>query len=291
MSELRGLARDTRENRIARARELLEALGERSEPGRIKELQVHDIDAYVAHRVRALRRNSIKELTGSLRVFLRYLHCSGRTALDLSLSVTSPVLYTYEGIPSTLLAEDLTRVLAVTRRDRTAAGQRDYAILMLLKTYGLRAGEITALRLDDIDWKNDTLHVRHSKTGASSKLPLLKEPGEALLKYLKSARPSTSIREVFLCLQAPHRPFADGSSLYNVPRKRLLAAGITRPGKKGPHAFRHARAVSLLRAAVPLKSIGDILGHRSTLSTGAYLKLATEDLRAVALDVPARRSP
>lgn len=213
------------------------------------------------------------------------------TARDLSTSVGSPVLYMYEGIPSALLPQDVQSVLDVTRKDHTIAGRRDYAILMLLATYGLRAGEITALRLDDIDWRKDILHVRHSKTGVSSKLPLLREPGEAILKYLETARPQSAIREVFLCLHAPYRAFADGSALYGVIRRRLDDASIVRPGKKGPHAFRHARAVSLLGAAVSLKAIGDILGHRSTLSTGAYLKLATDDLRAVALDVPVGVSP
>jgi integrase len=129
---------------------------------------------------------------------------------------------------------------------------------MLLATYGLRAGEITTLRLDDIDWRKDVLHVRHSKTGAHSTLPLLPEPGEALLAYLRDARPQTALREVFLCLKAPLRAFRDGSALYSTIRDRLTRAGVRRAGKKGPHAFRHARAVSLLRAAVPLKTIGDI---------------------------------
>jgi integrase/recombinase XerD len=291
MDELRGLATQTREGRVAVATEFLDGLFERSDPERLMELDVGDIDAYIGRRVAGLRRKSIKDLTASLRAFVRYLHGSGRTRLDLSSSVTSPTLYTYEGIPSALSPEDVQRALAVTREDRTPMGLRDYAILMLLATYGLRAGEITSLRLDDIDWRKDTLHVRHSKTGVSSNLPLLREPGEALLKYLKGGRPSCVAREVFLRLRAPHRPFVNGSSLYYVARNRLKAAGIMPSGKKGPHTFRHARAVSLLRAAVSLKAIGDILGHRSTLSTGAYLKLAMEDLRAVALEVPTGVSP
>jgi integrase/recombinase XerD len=138
-----------------------------------------------------------------------------------------------------------------------------------------------------VDWKNEVLLVRHSKTGTFSKLPLLPEPGEALLNYLENARPRSAIREVFLCLNAPNRAFPHGTALYDVIRRRLDAAGIAPHGKKGPHAFRHARAVSLLRALVPLKEIGDILGHRSTASTVSYLKLATEDLRGVGLEVPA----
>lgn len=291
MDELRGLAAVTRAQRIDRARALLTGLGERSEPNLLRDLAVRDIDTYLAHRADGLRRKSIATTFADLRVFLRYLHYSGITVRDLSTAVTSPTLYAYEGIPSALPAEDVEKVIATTRQDHTPAGRRDYAILTLLATYGLRAGEITALRLDDLDWKNDVLHVRHTKTGTSSTLPLTRGAGEALLSYLESGRPQCPIREVFLCVNAPYRAFPNGTALYTVIERRLDAAGVVPPGKKGPHAFRHACAVRLLRAAVPLKEIGDILGHRSTLSTGVYLKLATEDLRAVALEVPAAVSP
>jgi integrase/recombinase XerD len=291
MYELRGLARVTRVQRIERANEFLREIGKRGAPNRLHELQVRDIDAYLSYRTQGLRRKSIKDYTSELRVFLRYLHENDATTRDLSISVTSPILYTYEDIPSALLAEEVQKVLATTRQDLTLGGLRDYAILMLLATYGLRSGEIIALRLDDLDWKNEVLLVRHSKNRTSSKLPLLPGAGGAVLNYLEKGRPRGALREVFLCLNAPYRPFPDGTALYAVVRRRLDAAGIVRHGKKGPHAFRHARAVSLLRAAVPLKEIGDILGHRSTASTGAYLKLATEDLRGVALEVPGEVSP
>lgn len=291
MDELRGLASVTRVQRIERANALLNGLGEHSEPNRLRELRVREIDTYLAHRAAGLRRKSIATTFGDLRVFVRYLHESGWTARDLSTSVTSPTLYAYEEIPSALPAEDVERVLAATHQDHTPAGRRDNAILTLLATYGLRAGEITALRLDDLDWKNDVLHVRHTKTGTSSTLPLTRGAGAALLSYLENGRPRCAIREVFLCLNAPYRAFPHGTALYDVIKRRLDSAGVTPLGKKGPHAFRHACAVRLLRAAVPLKEIGDILGHRSTLSTGVYLKLATEDLRAVALEIPAAVSP
>ena len=165
-------------------------------------------------------------------------------------------------------------------------GMRDYAILMLLAAYGLRAGEIVRLRLEDIDWRRDILRVRHSKTGAYSELPLLREVGESVLRYLQKARPRSVHREIFLRRYAPHRPFKEGSALNGVTSARLKAAVITPRGKKGPHAFRHARAMSLLRSAVPLKIIGDVLGHTSAEAVGVYLKLATEDLRKVGLELP-----
>jgi integrase/recombinase XerD len=125
-------------------------------------------------------------------------------------------------------------------------GYRDYAILLLLSTYGLRDGEIKRLRLEDIDWRAETLHIRHSKTGASSRLPLLGEVGEALLDYLRHGRPRTAAREIFIRTRAPYRPL---SAVYSEIRRRLTDAGVKPPGKCGPHTFRHARAVSLLRAS------------------------------------------
>jgi integrase len=157
---------------------------------------------------------------------------------------------------------------------------------MLLSTYGVRAGEITMLRLDDVDWRNETIRIRHNKTGATSYLPLLPEVGEAILQYLQKSRPKTAFREVFIRCCAPYRPFKGGSNLGRLVRRWFEDAGANTKGKRGPHAFRHARAVSMLRAAVPLKEIGDLLGHRSADSTSVYLKLATEDLRAVAMEIP-----
>ena len=287
MSDLRGLATETRSDRRAEAGRFLRWLRESGGKNKPDALTVADIDVYVQSRGAPVRRTSRKSITTNLRSFLRHLHFARIIERDLSTAVIGPTLYAYEGIPSALRAEDVQKVLKVTRRDRTAIGRRDYAILMLLSSYGLRAGEITALRLEDIDWKHSRLHVRHSKTGACSTLPLLSGPGEAILDYLRDGRPKIGLRELFIRSRAPYRGFVSGSSLYTPIRRRLAMADVTPTGKKGPHAFRHARAVALLRSRVPLKLIGDVLGHRSTHSPGAYLKLATEDLRSVALEIPA----
>ncbi len=290
MSELRGLATETRHGRCTEADRFFKWLRESGGKNELAALSVADIDDYVRSRGASVRRTTRKGITVRLRSFLRHLHFAGITERNLSTAVIGPTLYAFEGIPSALRAEDVQRVLKVTRRDRSAMGRRDYAILVLLATYGLRAGEITALRLDDIDWKHSRLQVQHSKTRAHSTLPLLSEPGDAILEYLREGRPETELRELFIRGRAPYRAFARGSSLYTPIRRRLAIAAVTPSGKKGPHAFRHARAVTLLRSKVPLKLIGDVLGHRSTRSTGAYLKLATDDLRGVALEIPEVRT-
>jgi len=291
LRDLRGLHTETRTKRTVHALRFLMSLGPGADEAGLAGLSVRDIDAYLKQRCTGLRRSSIEDCTVCLRDFLRHLHRCRRTALDLSGTVIGPRIYDHEDIPSALDPEEVRRVLEVTRDDSSAVGLRDYAILTLLATYGLRAAEIVRLRLEDIDWRRDVLRVRHAKTGTHSELPLLREPGEAVIRYLQKARPPSAYREVFLRIQAPHRPFKDGSILNCVTSARLRAAGIIPKGRKGPHAFRHARAVSLLRSGVALKIIGDVLGHTSAAATAEYLKLATEDLRAVGLELPSGVSP
>jgi integrase/recombinase XerD len=226
------------------------------------------------------------DLTCSLRDFLRYLYAHGLLTHDLAPTVLSPTLYAFERLPAALTPEEVQGVLAHARQDRTPIGLRNYAILLLLATYGVRAGEVVRLRLDDIDWRTECFHVRQSKTGRATVLPLLAPVGEAILAYLREGRPTTEAREVFLRAHAPLHPFRQGSSLYSIVARRLAQAGIAPAGKRGPHTFRHARAISLLRASVPMKTIGDLLGHTVPAATAIYLKLATDDLRDVCLDVP-----
>lgn len=288
LSDVRGLAVTTIPNRRAEAERFLESLGERGgDQTFLADISVADLDHYVTNRAPQLRRVSRQRLVLCLRGFMRYLHMQGLIRQDLAGTLVSPRRYAFESIPPALRAEHVEAVLKAAGKDRTAKGLRDYAILLLLSTYGLRAGEVTALRLDDIDWRKDSLRVRHSKTGCESFLPVLAPVGEAILAYLRRARPETTAREVFLRVRAPFQPLRAGSSLYHMVEHRLRKAKITLERKHGPHAFRHARAVGLLEAGVTMKSIGDLLGHRCPASTAVYLKLATSELRAVGLDVPA----
>ena len=285
LGERRGLAAETIRGLAGEARRFLAWYTERSGEDLLR-LTVADIDAFLLARAPTLRRVSRADLAQRLRCFLRYLHATGRTLRDFAPSVMAPTLYKFEGIPSALRPEQIGAVLKTARKDRSRKGLRDYAILMLLSTYGLRAGEVTQLRLADIDWHAESFWIRHTKTGSQSALPLLPAVGEALLSYLRRGRPQTEAREIFIRTRAPYRALHNGAGLYFAVRQRIEAAGVQPTGKCGPHSFRHARAVSLLRAGVAVKAIGDLLGHRSAASTAPYLKLASEELRAVALEIP-----
>ncbi|HKM74772.1 MAG TPA: site-specific integrase [Stellaceae bacterium] len=287
LREERGLAVASIDALMWEARHFCAWYIERADIASFSELNIRDVDAYFEARAPGLRRKSLKDVAERLRSLLRHLHRTGRTAVDLAPQIIAPMLYAYESIPSALSLDQVAAVLKSTRKDRSPMGLRGYAILLLLSTYGMRAGEIAQLRLDDIDWRAETLRIRHSKTGARSLLPLMEPVGKALIDYLQHGRPKTDAREIFIRSRAPYRPL---SRIYSEVRGRMEAAGVRPSGKRGPHIFRHARAVSLLRAAVPQKVIGDILGHRSTEATIPYLKLATEDLRAIALEIPGQEA-
>jgi site-specific recombinase XerD len=286
LREERGLAAETIAERTAEAGRFLAWFSQRNEAGTLSALAIADVDAYLQSRAPSLRRVSRKGVAQRMRCFLRFAHATDRTERDFSLCVMAPPLYAFESIPCALSPDQVKAVLQASRNDPSPKGLRDYAILLLLATYGMRAGEITRLQLNDIDWRADRIFVRHTKTSSQSILPLIPAVGEALLAYLRRGRPKTDVREVFIRMCAPFRGFVNGSSLYASTRRRLDAAGVQPGGKRGPHAFRHARAVSLLREGTPMKIIGDVLGHRSASSTSVYLKLATEDLRNVALEIP-----
>lgn len=279
----RGLAAASIVALLAESRHFLNWQLDRGGAKSLKGLSVRDIDLYMDARAPGQRRVSLKDYAERLRSLLRYMYRTRYVASDLAAHVIAPTLYAYEGVPSILEPDQITAVLETTKRDTSPMGLRDYAILQLLATYGLRSGEVRNLAIEDIDWRNETLRVRHSKTGACSFLPLLAPVGDAVLGYLRDGRPKTDRREVFIRSRAPYHPLRN---LHGEIHRRLLAAGVKPPGKSGPHIFRHARAVEMLRASVPQKIIGDLLGHRSTEATIPYLKLATEDLRAIALDVP-----
>jgi len=291
LAQERGLAATTIGDLAAEAERFLVWYAGHTAAENLLPLQVVDIDAYLQARAESLRRISRKGVSGRLRCFLRFVHRTGRTVRDFAPCVVAPMLYAFETIPSALRPEEIDAVLRMTREDRSPKGLRDYAILRLLATYGLRAGEITHLQLDDIDWRADRFCVRHTKTGFQSVFPLLPREGEALLEYLRRGRPHTDVREVFIRTRAPYRGFDCGSTLYTPIRRRLDAAGVHPKGKRGPHTFRHARAVSLLRADVLPQTIGDVLGHRSAASLHAYLTLNIEELRAVALEIPGAEVP
>ena len=237
--------------------------------------------AFVAERrATGLAKTTVRQTCGALRVFLRYAHREGVLARDLSDTVQWPQVYRLSDVPRSISWAAVDRVLAGVDR-RTDCGKRDYAILLLLVSYGLRGREIAALTLDDIDWKRERLAIPERKAGHSTAFPLSAVVGAALVDYLRNARPATSDRHVFFRTMAPVQPI-EAAAVCSRARHYLLKAGVEVP-RPGSHTLRHTCVQRLVDADFSLKTIGDFVGHRSPASTQIYGKVAVEPLRRVAL--------
>jgi integrase len=162
-------------------------------------------------------------------------------------------------------------------------------MLLLIATYGLRRSEVAALAIDDVQWRTREIRVPRPKIGTPLPLPLTDETATALIAYLRVRGADCSERKMFLRVRAPRGPI-EATAVTDAFYYWAERAGIRVPGRGGPHCLRHGLAMHLLRKGTPLKTIGEVLGHRTVESTGVYLRLQTEDLRSVALPLPSAAS-
>jgi integrase/recombinase XerD len=238
------------------------------------------LSGFVTETAPTVGRSTMVGICVAIRIWLRYLHREGILARDLSRILEVPQRYRLADVPRAISWDDVRRMLEVVDQ-RTAVGRRDYAILLLLVTYGLRGREIAALTLDDLDWKRERLLVPERKADHSTAYPLSPVVGEALVHYIREGRPATTDRQVFLRHLAPPGPLTQaaisGRASHYLHRAGIL---VTRAGS---HTLRHTCVQRLVEAGFPLKTIGDYVGHRSPSSTEIYAKIAVETLRAVAL--------
>jgi integrase/recombinase XerD len=246
-------------------------------------IQLSNIESYIAKTGKRLSRASLQHDIGGLRGFLRFLTTNGRVPTGLDRQIDTPRLYRLEQLPRALPWETV-RTLLQSIDTASAMGLRDYAMFLLIATYGLRSSEVVAITLDDIRWRAGCLQIHQRKTCSPLDLPLTNEVLAALVKHLKRTPPPAPYRRVFLRMRAPIgelKPTAITEAFQSLVRKSDLHIPF-----QGPHCLRHSFAVHLLKNGTPLKIIGDILGHRTAESTSMYLRLAIEDLREVALQVP-----
>lgn len=238
------------------------------------------LSAFVAEYGPTVGWSSLRNCCGQLRVFVRYLWREGVLKKDLSKTIEAPQSFRLSGIPRSISWQAVQCVLDGVDR-RTPVGKRDYSILLLLVTYGLRAGEITGLTLDDIDWKNDRLRIAERKAGHSTAYPLSAVVGEAILDYLEHGRPLTKYRSVFMRCNAPVGPIGR-AAVSGVATRRMREVEVQVP-RPGSHTLRHTCVQRLVDANFSLTTIGDYVGHGSPSSTQIYSKVAIESLREVAL--------
>ncbi len=246
----------------------------------IKEISVATISAFVVDVAPMLSLSSRRNLCGTLKVFLQYCHRERILTTALDSAVEMPQAYRLASLPRAIGWDDVRRLLEQVDR-RTVRGKRDFAILLLLVTYGLRAHEVAALTLEDVDWERDRLLVPERKAGHSTAYPLAGVIGKALLEYLQHGRPQTEDRHLFFRVVAPKVPIRS-SAISSSVAHYLHKAGIAIP-RAGAHTLRHTCVQHLVDADFPLKTIGDYVVHRSPSSTAIYTKIVTEALREVAM--------
>lgn len=248
------------------------------------QIQPEDLRAFVTFRPR-LKPKTVSRIVSDLRSFLQFLTLRGVLHRDLSHVLPTIRVPRDASIPSVWEPELVARLLEVVDRS-SSKGKRDYAILLLAYRLGLRVGDIRTLTLENLDWDADVIAITQSKTGAPLQLPLTGEVGAALIDYLKSGRPQTAHREVFVKLNPPFAPFAEDTHLSHIVKYWRELAGIRFSSRQhqGLHSLRHTLATQLLQAGTPFHVISEILGHATTASTLIYAKADVEALRGVGLD-------
>jgi integrase/recombinase XerD len=279
----RGLAAGTIRNYERAARVFLEDRVERVGGLELERLAAGDVTAFLARECPRRTVSGAMDLAANLRALLRYLHVTGLIDAPLVWAVPRVADLRGRSLPKGLEPDAITAMLAACDRERLI-GRRDLAVLLLLTRLGLRAGEVAAIELDDVDWRAGELLV-HGKGHRQDGMPLPVDVGEAVVSYLR-VRPSSEHRVLFLCVLAPFGPVTS-SVVANVVRRACRRAGVP---ELGPHRLRHTAATEMLRARVSLEEIAQVLRHRQLVSTAHYARVDRDSLRPLALPWPGDRS-
>lgn len=244
-----------------------------------RDLKSSDISAFILRHAHTMSPKRAQGMTSAFRSFFRFLFGKGELPADLAACVPTVASWRLSTVPKYLVPEEVERVLEACDR-KTPAGRRNYAILLLLARLGLRAGEVVALKLNDIDWRVGEINIR-GKGLFHDRMPLPPDVGTAIASYLSTDRPSCHTRRIFICMKAPHRGFAGPSTLTTIVRRALGHADLN-PPFKGAHLLRHSLATSMLRSGATMSEIGEVLRHREPNTTEIYAKVDFNGLRSLA---------
>jgi integrase/recombinase XerD len=276
MSEERGLATATVRGRRVRASHFLRWYAKRHR--QFCELSLLHVEAYISRECAHWTLVTRATEGADLRDFIRHAEAKGWCKPGVACSIVSPILRRDPFSRRGPEWRDVVRLLNSTKAS-TRADLRARALIFLFATYGVRNGEAARLRLEDIDWENETIMIRRSKRGGVQQFPLRREAAGALREYIERGRPSCSSLEVFVTLGGPYRPIIP-NTVSVVVQRRMNALGIQSP-RGGPHSIRHSFATQLLNIGRPYKEIADILGHQTSTSVSIYAKPSVQRLREV----------
>lgn len=281
LSEVRGLAQSTIGQHISTIeRFLTEAV---SADTSLHLLSSRAVEQFVLSEGRRIKRQSLQHIVAHLRAFLRYSYVAGEIPEKLDI-IDTAITYRDELPPRALPWDQIQRLLRSVDRS-SKAGWRDFAILHLMANYGLRPSEVVTLTLDAIDWEAKTLCVNQCKNLSLLVLPLSDQTLRLLKQYVHKGRANDNLHpELFLRARTPEGPLKH-TAVCDIYAKRTRESGSDLQGTSS-YCLRHSFAMRLLNQGVGIKTIGDLLGHRTLESTCVYLRLHSDALRDVALPVP-----
>lgn len=280
----KGVSAGTRECYVRHVRAMLSALCDPTGVVDLGGLSAAWARSYVTRLGGRYAPQSMKLMATAVRAFLRCAWLSGWTAGDLTGAV-GPVITRRSGrLPRALPTQDIHRLLAVPDR-RTATGERDYAVLVLLSRLGLRAGEVAGLRLDDFDWPAAVVTVR-VKGGGRLRLPIPADVGTAVVAYLRRRPAVAGCREVFLRARGAPTPMTRGA-VTQVVSRHAARAGL---GLVHAHRLRHSAARAVLVAGGSLAEVGDLLGHANAQVSQMYASFDQASLTVLVRPWPVAES-
>ena len=219
-----------------------------------------------------------------LRSLFGFLFATARTRHNLALSVPRVARPGSGSLARHLEPDEIRRLVTAVHSD-DGPGRRDHALLLLMARLGLRAQEVIAIRLEDIDWRAGEILIR-GKGGHHERMPIPVDVGEAIAAYLQDGR-AGSARHLFVAARAPHRPFASSLTVRRILRKAFERTDLKPPrGEVRSHLLRHSLAVDMLGRGASLDEVGDVLRHRSRTTTTIYARYDIDALRSLARPWP-----
>ena len=267
----KGLAELSLKVYLPTAKDLLSYLEEEHRITAVRRLNAGLLRAYLLQRARDRSSECVRLLATTLRSFLRFLHVQGEIPNDLTAAIPTVRRWTQPGIPRTLTPAEVDQILDAPNL-ATATGRRDHAILLLLARLGLRSSEVLSLELEDLRWRDGEILIR-GKGNRQDLLPLPRDVGAAIARYLRLDRGSWALRRVFLRTNAPRVPLTGPASIGHIVRHAMGKAGVQRPKQIAAHFFRHTLASRMLHRGAHLREISQVLRHRALTSTEIYAKV------------------
>lgn len=275
--QVQGVLDQTIYQRLIHLKPFVRALGTRSTPSMIGSVKPAFVHRYVLKTAPGFSRKYQKEFLCSLRSFFKFLNFSGLTSARLIDALPKLPTWQLSEVPRGIPWTDVEKLLAMPNR-KSANGKRNYALLLLSATYGVRHAQARKLQFKDVLWREQRIHFASCKGGRPLDFPLYEDVASALLDYIQNGRPQSDLTEIFL--QRGPMPLA-GNSLNTMMKAYYRRAGIP-ASTAGFHAIRHAFATRLMNQQTPLKDISDILGHSSIKSTLCYTKVDLSGLQQFA---------